>query len=60
VRTVFETLVSQKDLLSIANALAEVYKAATSGVTTAELLLNDTDYGNPGLINIHVWRRPAT
>jgi hypothetical protein len=43
VRTVFETLVSQKDLSSLANALAEVYEAATSGVTTAELLLNDTE-----------------
>jgi hypothetical protein len=43
VRTVFENLVSQKDLLCLANALAEAYKAATSGVTTAELLLNNTD-----------------
>jgi hypothetical protein len=43
VRTVLENLVSHKDLSSLANALAEVYKAAaTSGVTTAELLLNDT------------------
>jgi hypothetical protein len=45
VRTGFETLnMSHKDLSSLANALAEVYKAAaTSGVTTAELLLNNTE-----------------
>jgi hypothetical protein len=46
VRTGFENLnMSHKDLLCLANALAEVYKAAaTSGVTAAEHLLNDTEY----------------
>jgi hypothetical protein len=44
VRTVLENLVSHKDLSSLANALAEVYKAAaTSGVTTAELNIDCTE-----------------
>ena len=34
---------SQKDLSSLANALAEVFKAAASCVTTAEPLLNNTE-----------------